>query len=115
MTKFKSSCLAEALSGNTKSPEAHGGGCHFERFIRTIKTSLSSAIARKLFTFDEFTTVIKEVENIVNSRPLAYQGTDAEDVPLTPSQLVYGCDLNLLPPLLTADDEEAEDFEAKEL
>ena len=44
-----------------------------------IKTCLSSAIARKLYNQEEFTTIVKEVENTVNSRPLTYQANDALD------------------------------------
>ena len=75
-------------------------GGHFERLVRTIKTCLSSAIARKLYNQDEFTTVVKEVENIVNTRPLMYQANDALDKPLTPSQLLWGRNLPIMPPLL---------------
>ena len=52
-------------------------GGHFERLVRTIKTSLSSAIARKLYNQEEFTTIVEEVENIINSRPLTYQASNA--------------------------------------
>ena len=83
--------------------------------MRTIKTNLSSAIAQKLLTFNEFATVIKEVENIINSRPLTYQGTDSEDVPLTLSRLICGRDLTLLPLLLTVNDDAAAASDAKEV
>ena len=53
-----------------------------------IKSSLSTAIDRKLYSYEEFVTIAKEVENIVNSRPLTYQGTDSQDISLNPSQLV---------------------------
>ena len=50
-----------------RSPWMRG---HFERLVRTIKTSLSAAIARKIYNVEEFTTIVKEVESIVNMRPL---------------------------------------------
>ena len=65
-------------------------GGHFERLVRTIKTCLSSAIARKLYNQEEFTTVVEEVENIINNRPLTYQSNDALDQTFTPSQLLWG-------------------------
>ena len=52
-----------------------------------IKSSLSTAIARKLYNYEEFITVAKEVENTVKSCPLTYQGTDTQDIPLSHSQL----------------------------
>ena len=50
----------------TPSPPGGGGG-HFERLVQTIKASLATAISKKLLTFGEFTTTVKEAENIMNS------------------------------------------------
>ena len=65
-----------------------------------VKEYLATAISRKLLTLEEFTTVVKEAENIVNSRPLTYQSDESRGVPLSPSQLAWGRDLTLMPPLL---------------
>ena len=53
-----------------QTPRSPWMGRHFERLVRTIKASLATAISRKLLTLEEFTTVVKEAENIVNSRPI---------------------------------------------
>lgn len=40
---------------------------------------------------DELQTAIKEVEALMNSRPLSYEGTDPRDEPvLTPSHFLIG-------------------------
>ena len=88
-------------------------GGHFERLVRTIKASLATAISRKLLSLEEFRTVVLEAENIVNSRPLTYQSDSTRDVPLSPSQLAWGRDLTLMPPLLQPGDPLDEDFDAK--
>ena len=88
-------------------------GGHFERLVRTIKASLATAISRKLLTLGEFTTVVKEAENIVNSRPLTYQSDETRDVPLSPSQLAWGRDLALMPPLLQPGDPLDEDYDTR--
>ena len=44
-------------------------GGHFEILVRTIKASLASAISKNLLTLEEFVTIVKEAENVVNSRP----------------------------------------------
>ena len=88
-------------------------GGHFERLVRTTKASLATAISRKLLNLEEFTTVVKEVENIVNSRPLTYQSDEAGDVPLSPSQLAWWRDLTLMPPLLQPGDPLDDNFDAK--
>ena len=91
-----------------------GGGGHFERLVRTIKASLASAISKKLLTLEEFITIVKEAENIVNSRPLTYQSDDSRDIPLTPPQLAWGRDITLMPPLLQPGDPLGPDYDAKE-
>ena len=73
-----------------QTPRSSWMGGHFERLVRTIKASLASAISKKLLTLEEFVTIIKEAENIVNSRPLTYQSDDSRDIPLTQSQLAWG-------------------------
>ena len=96
-----------------QTPRSPWMGRHFERLVRTIKASLATAISRKLLTLEEFTTIVKEAENIVNSRPLTYQYDESRDVPLSPSKLAWGRDLTLMPPLLQPGDPLDEDFDAK--
>ena len=89
-------------------------GGHFERLVQTIKASLASAISKKLLTLEEFVTIVKEAENIVNSRPLTYRSDDSRDIPLTPSQLAWGRDITLMPPLLQPGDSLDPHYDAKE-
>ena len=96
-----------------QTPRSPWMGGHFERLVRTVKASLATAISRKLLTLEEFSTVVKEAENIVNSRPLTYQSDSTRDVPLSPSQLAWGRDLTLMPPLLQPRDPLDEDFDAR--
>ena len=96
-----------------QTPRSPWMGGHFERLVRTIKASLATAISRKFLTLEEFRTVVLEDENIVNSRPLTYQSDSTRDVPLSPSQLAWGRDLTLMPPLLQPGDPLEEDYDAK--
>ena len=96
-----------------QTPRSPWMGGHFERLVRTVKASLATAISRKLLTFEEFSTVVEEAENIVNSRPLTYQSDSSRDIPLTPSQLAWGRDLTLMPPLLQPGDPLDEDYDLK--
>ena len=96
-----------------QTPRSPWMGGHFETLVRTIKASLATAISRKLLTLEEFTTIVLEAENIVSSRPLTYQSNESRDVPLSPSQLAWGRDLTLMPPLLQPGDPLDEDFDAK--
>ena len=96
-----------------QTPRSPWMGGHFERLVRMIKASLATAISRKLLILEEFSTIMKEAENIVNSRPLTYQSDSTRDVPLSPSQLVWGRDLTLMPPLLQPGDPFDEDYDAR--
>ena len=96
-----------------QTPRSPWMGGHFERLVRTIKASLATAISRKLLTLEEFSTVVREAENIVNSRPLTYQSDSTRDVPLSPPQLAWGRDLTLMPPLLQPGDPLDEDHGAR--
>ena len=96
-----------------QTPRSLWMGGHFERLVRTIKASLATAISRKLLTLEEFSTVVKEAENIINSRPLTYHSDSTRDVPLSPSQLAWGRDLTLMPPLLQPGDPLDGDHDAR--
>ena len=96
-----------------QTPRSPWMGGYFERLVRTVKAGLATAISRKLLTFEEFSTIVKEAENIVNSRPLTYQSDSSRDIPLTPSQLAWGRDLTLMPPLLQPGDPLDEDYDVK--
>ena len=96
-----------------QTPRSPWMGGHFERLVRTIKAILATAISRKFLTLEEFSTVVKEAENIVNSRPLTYQSDSTRDVPLSPLQLAWGRDLTLMPPLLQPGDLLDEDHDAR--
>ena len=78
-----------------QTPRAPWSGGHFERLVRTIKVALATDISKKLLTLEEFTTIVKESEAIVNNRPLTYQQVDSQDIPLTPSQLIRGHNIDL--------------------
>jgi len=53
-----------------------------------------------LLEADELETILKEVEAMLNTRPLTYVYSDkAEPEPLTPSHFIIGKRLTLLPPL----------------
>ena len=74
-------------------------GGMWERLIRSTKRCLRKNVGRALLKFAELRTVLVEIENVINSRPLTYIYDDEEGVnyPLTPSQLINGRNLAMLP------------------
>ena len=57
-------------------------------------------------------TLIKEVQAVVNDRPITYVSHDVNDPePLTPSKLLYGYDVSTLPhPTVDPDELDDDDF-----
>ena len=84
-----------------KSP--HWGGM-YERLIGVLR--------RALISLSELQTLIKEVQAVVNDRPITFVYHDVNDPePLAPSKLMYGFDVTALPhPVVDSDELEDEDF-----
>ena len=69
-------------------------GGFFERLVRSVKRCLRKILQNAKLNYEEMRTTLKEVENILNNRPITYVYTDEFIEPLTPNKLVYGRDLN---------------------
>ena len=82
---------------------SHFGGV-FESLVKVAKKTLKAIVGNAGLTDDELQTAIKEVETLLNSRPLTYEGTDPRDEPvLTPNHFLIGQLGGQLAPQLTDD------------
>ena len=76
----------------------------FERMIKSAKHCLKKSVGRASLTYDELSTLVTEIEEVLNSRPLTYVSTDDLEEPLTPSHLLLGYRVLSLPdPTLSND------------
>ena len=67
---------------------SHFGGV-FESLVKVAKKTLKVVVGNAGLTDDELQTAIKEVEALMNSRPLTYEGADPRDKPvLTPNHFL---------------------------
>lgn len=81
-------------------------GGFWERLIGLTKLSLKKILGRTFVTLPVLQTLIIEVEAMLNNRPLTYLSSDVTDPqPLTPSHLIYGQRIVMLPDLMCEDDE----------
>lgn len=51
-------------------------GGFYERLVGLVKRALRKTIGRKLLSVEQMTTLLKECEAVINSRPLVYMGKD---------------------------------------
>ena len=68
-------------------PQSPWMGGSYERIVGVVKRSLRKAVGKRLYTFNQLSTILNEVEAIVNSRPIVYVDDDIDDV-LTPSHFL---------------------------
>ena len=74
-------------------------GGWIERLNRVFKSSLRKVLGGSSVSFDELSTLLAEIEAIMNSRPISYVYDDVhEGQAITPSLLLCGKDLTQLPP-----------------
>ncbi|XP_011859873.1 PREDICTED: uncharacterized protein LOC105557285 [Vollenhovia emeryi] len=80
----------------------HMGG-KWEAVVKSIKFHLRHTIGEAVLTFEELTTLLTQIEAILNSRPLEPLSDDADDISaLTPGHFLVGSPLPTIPePSLT--------------
>ena len=77
---------------------SHASGV-WERLIRSTRTALKAILGESLADEEVLTTVLTEVESILNSRPLCTVSDDPTDCePLTPNHLLLQRPVQALPP-----------------
>lgn len=101
-------CQQQQVEWQFQPPFASHHGGVFEREIRTIRKILNSMLKdftnQVTLTDDLLSTLMCEIENILNSRPLTTVTTDVDDLmPLTPNHLLRLQTEVPLPPGLFAD------------
>eukprot|EP00794_Sanderia_malayensis_P015494 gene15494-biopygen11958 len=80
-------------------------GGMWERLIRSVKRCLNKVIGQANLTYYELSTLVTEVESVINARPLTYIADDTDGITyaLTPSQLINGRNLQCLPSEITTE------------
>ena len=73
---------------NTEAAPWTGG--FFERMIKSVKRCLKKVLLYARLNYEELLTILKEIENIVNNRPLIYMYDNVNQEVLTPNKLLFG-------------------------
>lgn len=75
----------------------HFGGI-WEAGVRAVKHHLKRIVGAQLLTFEEFSTVLAQIEAVLNSRPLCALSDDPDDLDaLTPGHFLIGCAPTVVP------------------
>ena len=102
--------MTRELNGTLTCPRLHGGKVFFECLVKCTKRCIKKILGNARLSFDEMHTVITEIEEILNSRPLTYIYVEGIDEALTPSHLMHGKRLLTLPDAdLTLEEEDDHD------
>ena len=63
-------------------------GSFWERMIKTMKACIYKVIGRKLLDYFTFLTLLTDIKNSINSRPLTYKDNDLNFEPITPNHFL---------------------------
>ncbi|GFQ65834.1 integrase catalytic domain-containing protein [Trichonephila clavata] len=75
-------------------------GGFYERMVRSVKVALRKALGKSSLTTEQLSTVLTEIEGMINSRPITYVGSETEEpIPLTPAHFIIGKRITSLPPV----------------
>lgn len=89
---------SESITWNFIPPKAPNFGGIWEAGVKSFKFHLKRVLNNTLLTYESFSTVLAQIESILNSRPLSPLSMDPNDLnPLTPSHLLIGHSLSALP------------------
>ena len=69
-------------------------GGFYERLIGIVKSYLKKVVGKSFLNYEEMNTVLIDIEQTLNSRPLTYVEEDNHQETLTPFHLLYGRDIN---------------------
>ena len=82
-------------------------GSIWERSIQTVKNCIKKSVGLRHISFFEFITLLAEIENVVNNRPLTYVSNNINDLePLTPNHLLKGKSISQLPENINVEEPE---------
>ena len=63
----------------------------WERMVRSVKEVMTGLVGKKTLTDPQLSTLLTEVENVLNTRPLTHVSDDVNDLEaLTPNHILLG-------------------------
>jgi hypothetical protein len=103
LVTFRDEFLSRYLSSENISwkflpPRAPNFGGLWESGVKSFKHHLKRTISNAKLTYEEFLTIVNQIEGILNSRPISPLSSDVSDYePLTPGHFLIGRPINSIP------------------
>ena len=63
-------------------------GSFWERMLRTLKNAIYKIVGRKRLEYFQFISLLSDIQNSINNRPLTYRDTDVTFEPLSPNSFL---------------------------
>jgi hypothetical protein len=90
-TKINSFATTHEIRWHFNPPAAPHMGGVWERMVKSVKEVLTAITNDQVLTDPQFSTVLTEVESILNNRPITSASDDVEDLEaLTPNHILLG-------------------------
>ncbi|KAF8370984.1 hypothetical protein PRIPAC_77413 [Pristionchus pacificus] len=77
-------CARKGIQFHFITPFTPWSGGVYERIVGLTKTALKSVLGTRTLLLEELSTILKEAEAVLNSRPLTSIGSDLDHLPLRP-------------------------------
>lgn len=96
--KIHDALLSDNIQWSFITPRAPHQGGLWEAGVKSVKYHLKRVMGDALLTYEDFSTVLCQIEACLNSRPLCPLSHDPNDpVPLTPAHFIVGESLTTIP------------------
>lgn len=97
-TEIQASSAAANIRWHFLPPYSPHMGGIWETNVKSFKQHLHRVVGSQILTYDEFNTLLCQIEAVLNSRPLSTISNDSSDpLPITPAHFLIGEPLTSLP------------------
>ena len=85
----------KGIKWNYNLPKTPWAGGFFERLIKSVKRCFRKLLNVLKVDYEDLVTILVEIQQVINNRPLTYNYNDVDSEPLTPNHLIFGRRLDI--------------------
>ena len=95
-TDFQNFATSSGIYWKFNTESAPWYGSFFEHFVKSVNHCLKKELGKARIDYDEKITLLKEIGNFINNRPISYNFESDLIEPITPNKLLYGRNLEVI-------------------